>query len=283
MIFSIGNSPANQNGSLLVDVDQVGNISPIYVPSEQGSCIDIVSDGMNIIIPGIDPTELWDFGNVYLNDGSWSKERTLTNVIHSFGACFHNGDLFVAAGGHVGDLATFRGYVFKSSDLGQSWSSVQVSNYRCYDIESFNNLLYVIADNYQEPFLAVSDDDGDTWNVVTGVVPELYKSPKMVVWNDQLIILRHTHELYSIDLLGNTTTHAPPVHVITPTFNMFAVNGLDLFILCTDRIYRTSDLETWVWHCDLGRQCTGLSVWPGFGLIVSEIGSDARLLRIPLV
>jgi hypothetical protein len=283
MIFATGNDPGNQNGSLLVDVDQLGNIVPVYVPVEQGSCIDIASDGSNIVVPGIDPTESWAFGNIYLNNGAWSKVRTMTNVIHSLGTCFHNGNLFVATGGHTGDQATFRGYVFKSADLGQSWSSVQVANYRCYDIESFNGNLYVIADESNDPTFYYSDDDGDTWNLINGVVPELSKAPKMVVWNDQLIFLRHTHEIYSIDLLGNVLTNNAPTHVITPTFNMFAVNGVHLYILCTDRIYRTTDLETWEWYCDLGRRCTGLTVWSGFGLIVSEIGANARLLKVPFV
>lgn len=279
MLFAIGNSPANQDGSVIVDVDQEGVIIPQYPLSEQGCSLTII-DGVNTIIPGVDPLETWELGNIYI-DGA--KKRTLPNTIHAFGATMHNGSLFVATGGHAGDLETFRGYVLKSSDLGDTWSGVEVANYRAYDIISFNDLLYVIADNFQEPILIVSDDDGETWDLVTGVVPELSKVPKMIVWDNKLILLRHTHEIYSIDGAGIVLVYPSPGYVITPTFNMFAVNGTDLFVLCTDRIYQTSDLETWTWYCDLGRPCTGLAVWSGFGLIASEIGSDARLLRIPFV
>lgn len=281
MIFAIGNSPGNENGSLLVDVDQVGNVVPVYAPAEQGSCVEIISDGMNVIIPGIDPTESWLLGNIYLNDGSWSKIRTLPNVIHALGACFHNGKLFVAAGGHTGDLQTFRGYVLRSEDLGQSWSSVQVADYRAYSIVSFNNLLYVVGDEFLTPTLYWSDDDGDTWTELIDFYPQ--KKPRMVVWNNLLVIAELFGGYKTINNLGEITRYTPPPHYTVFTWNMLAVHDGYLYVLCTDRIYRTTDLVSWEYYCNLGRQCTGLSVWPGFGLIVSEIGSDARLLRIPLV
>lgn len=281
MIFAIGNDPGNENGSVVVDVDMDGNITFQYALQEQGAAVTILDSEGDIIVPGIDPTESWDFGNVYIGG---MKKRNLTNVIHSFGACLHNGYLFVATGVHLGDESTFRGFVFRSSDLGDTWDSpVQVSNYRVYDIISFNGLLYVIANNFQDPFIAVSNDDGQAWQVVNGIVPEILA--KMVVFGDFLIILSHTNELVSIDTSGNLVTYDPPPYQsgISTEFNIFAVNDTYLYVLCGDRLYRTADIAEWEWYCNLERQCTGLAVWPDFGLIVSEIGTDARLLRIPFV
>lgn len=280
MLFTIGNSPANENGSIVVDVATNGTITFQHVLQEQGAGVVVLDDGINILIPGIDPTESWDFGNVYVNG---TKKRTLTNVIHSFGACLHNGFLFVATGVHLGDETTFRGYVFRSNDLGDTWDApVQVSNYRVYDIVSFNGLLYVIANNFQDPFVAVSDDDGETWDVVNGVIPEALS--KMVVWANLLVILSHDGQVATVDISGNVNNYDPPTYMepINTSWNVFAVSGTYLYTICNDRLYRTNNLTSWEYYCDLGRPCTGLSVWTGFGIIVSEIGTDARLLKIPI-
>lgn len=278
MLFSIGNDPGNQDGGIVVDVDQEGAITFQYDLAEQGAAVCILDSG-SVVVPGIDPIESWSFGNIYV-DGT--KKRTLPNVIHTFGACFHNGYLFVATGGHTGDEATFRGYVFRSDDLGDTWEGpIQVSNYRVYDIISFNGLLYVIANHFQDPFVAVSDDDGDSWEAVAGAVPE--GLARMTVFGDLLIILSHDGDLIAINTAGELAVHDPPNYnsPINNRWNCLAVSGDYLYALCNDRLYRTDDFAGWEWHCNLERACTGLVVWPDFGLIVSEIGSDARLLRIP--
>lgn len=278
VLFSVGNSPGNEVGSVVVSVDTEGEVSFEYALNEQGSAVTILNSGGSILIPGIDPNESWDFGNLYVNG---TKKRNLTNVIHSFGACLHNGYVFVATGVHTGDEETFRGYVFRSDDLGETWDSpVQVSNHRVYDIISFNGLLYAIANNFLDPFLAVSDDDGQTWETVADFLPETLS--KMVVFGDLLIVLSSDNNICAIDTNGDVELFdRPDGQTINSKWNIFAVNDGYLYVLCNDQLYRTADLLEWEWHCDLEKPCISLSVWDEFGIIVSEIGTDARLLRVP--
>jgi hypothetical protein len=128
--------------------------------------------------------------------------------------------------------------------------------------------------------LFVSDDDGDTWEQVPDVSPK--KVPRKVIWNGQMVFFAGADKLYSLDTNGDITVYDPPDYLINYAWNMLAVSGSYLYILCSDRLYRSDNLETWEFYCDFGRTCVGLSVWDGVGLIVSEQGSDARLLKVPI-
>lgn len=280
MLICIGNDPANNNGSAVIDVSSTGSITFQYILAEQGASPTILQQESTVIIPGIDPIESWDFGNIYL-DGV--KMRNMPNVIHCFGACFHNNRLYVATGAHLGDESTFRGFVFSSDDLGQTWSSVQVSNYRCYDIVSFSGNLYISANNFQDAFIAVSTDDGDTWTTIPNIIPAT--TPRMIIALGVVVVIGTDGDIYTIDSSNNVTQYDPPDFSInTSSWNIMVTHGSWFYLLAGDKIYRTNNFNAdWEYYCNIGVPCDGLVVWDGVGLIVSEVGPMARLFKVPLI
>lgn len=286
MFLAVGNDPGNENGASIIQVDQLGNLTFEFELDEQG-CYDLLFDGDTLIVPGTDPIESWALGNVYTRDnlGVWAKLRTLPNTIHSFGACTHNGDLYIATGGHIGDQTTFRGYVLKSSDGGQTWVSTLVSDYRIHDIISYNGNLYVTADEFLDKTFYYSTDHGDTWNLLISMVPN--HKTRMVKWtgleNERLVVLRDAPGIYTIDQSNNVLLYSEPPNSVLREFNTMSVIEPHLYVLNETHVYRTQNLIEWEHYCELDNPCISLMSWPGFGLIVSEEGPTARLLRIPFV
>jgi len=72
-----------------------------------------------LVVPGNDPRESWDFGNIYMKEsGEWRKVRTLPNGLHCFHLAYLNGNLIAA-------INTERaGNILLSSDWGRSWTPV---------------------------------------------------------------------------------------------------------------------------------------------------------------
>lgn len=79
-----------------------------------------------LMIPGIDATEEWNYGNFYiLEDTGWVKYRTLPNALHvNYLAWFHN-KLYASTGAlaKMGENIEFAvGCIFCSSDTGKTWT-----------------------------------------------------------------------------------------------------------------------------------------------------------------
>lgn len=69
-----------------------------------------------LFIPGIDSTEPWDYGNIYINDGhTWQKLRTIPDGVHVIDAAVSEGKIYVIRTS-AEDTA-----VLESYDMGQSW------------------------------------------------------------------------------------------------------------------------------------------------------------------
>lgn len=288
MFIAVGNDPGNQNGSAIYQIDTDGNLTFEYQPAEQGCLIELLidPDSGDLIVLGIDPTQSWALGNTYHRSGAgvWTKNRNMTNVIHAIGGCFHdNGDLYVGVGAHEGDSSSWEGRIFRSDDLGLTWSSVLVSTYRQYSVVSFNGNLYSIA-GYGHPTGALfwSDDDGDSWAEIVGLGVSRHPRPK--VWQNQLIMIKENGGvIYAVDTSNVVSTNpAPPSPIVKDEFNIMAVEGNWLYVLTEAGIYRTDDLTTWRLYA-IVPDCVSLLLWPGEFFIVSEKGTSARLLKIPLI
>jgi len=85
-----------------------------------------------LLVPGTDPKESWDFGNLYIKENhQWRKLRTIPNGIHVFDAAYFNGKLYVTTG-------TERGAVlYESSDWGETWK-----RYSTDDVDEFHDGRY---------------------------------------------------------------------------------------------------------------------------------------------
>jgi hypothetical protein len=86
-------------------------------PDEMVSRMHVFED--KLVIPGDDPRESWDFGNLYIKEaGTWRKVRTLPNVLHCWGLAYAGGVLLaLTSGEHQPEL-------LRSSDWGATWEPV---------------------------------------------------------------------------------------------------------------------------------------------------------------
>jgi hypothetical protein len=83
-----------------------------------------------LIIPGVDATESWDYGNIYYTSKKqeWTKQRTIPNGIHVFDAIKHDDQWLVGTGcffnlqkNNDKAINTFGG-IFATDDKGKSWN-----------------------------------------------------------------------------------------------------------------------------------------------------------------
>jgi|GEM_PF-848525 hypothetical protein len=83
-----------------------------------------VIDG-KLVIPGVDATEEWDFGNIYVLDrAGWVKHRSITKGIHVFDAVSYKNKWYVGTGNYCEFTKeeTFAfGAILSSSDSCQTW------------------------------------------------------------------------------------------------------------------------------------------------------------------
>jgi hypothetical protein len=78
-----------------------------------------------LFIPGSDPTESWDWGNLYVgNHGSWQKLRTLPNGVHCDEFAIFNNNYYAITEDAVGPT-----HLVKSTNQGQSWTDVDRGMY----------------------------------------------------------------------------------------------------------------------------------------------------------
>lgn len=76
--------------------------------------------GDTLYVPGTDPQESWEWGNLYTKRGGvWEKMRTIPNGLHTFDVAEWNGSFFVACGTESG------GQIYRSEDSGQHWTACE--------------------------------------------------------------------------------------------------------------------------------------------------------------
>ncbi len=80
--------------------------------------------GNRLFLPGIDSTESWEFGNLYVHEASgWKKHRTIPRGLHVFDFAEYAGRWYVATGSNFGNLKTGPaiGAIYSSEDQGTTW------------------------------------------------------------------------------------------------------------------------------------------------------------------
>jgi len=119
--------------------DAVANTGPIgviyYDLEKKNFCTEFTVDeeaiyqyqiiDNKLVIPGVDATEDWSFGNFYiLIDSTWKKYRTIPNGIHINSITRFCNRLYASAGSFAklnGKVEVYFGAIFVSTDDGNSW------------------------------------------------------------------------------------------------------------------------------------------------------------------
>jgi len=116
-----------------------------------------VLDG-KLALPGVDATENWDYGNIYLLDtDGWLKKRTIRNGLHVFDLVSFGGKWFASTGCYFklteDDMYPFGG-IFESEDEGGSWNLAYStpthsgSVFRISSLVSYKDKLYCFPYTY---------------------------------------------------------------------------------------------------------------------------------------
>ena len=291
--------PAESDGSLFARFQNAA-LSAIYQPSEQGF-IDMTKDTAQpvIHIPGPDPTDpaeqggsQWDWGNTYVYTptvGTMTKHRNLPNVIHTWGLESTSAGLYAAVSSHTGDYKTWTGEVFRSDDLGDSWTRIAdktdgAGHYRTYDIIQFNGKLYLVwNDVYGAPCgLAQSDDGGSTWERLSDFTGYTQCRSRLFIYDNKLLVLGSARDgILALHPDGSVSTHIFPDFLAQDwAYNPMAVDSQNrLYIASEDnRILRTPDLDTWETLVASDRDFITLNYWPSEDRIVAgDRGAMGRL------
>lgn len=286
LLIGCGNSPGNEAGCQIFRSADGATFAHEFTPSEQGSNVDGQLVGGEWWVCGQDPSDDWTLGNIYQRSaaGEWSKIRTLPLTIHALGLWHDGSTLYVAAGAHTGDNATWRGRVLRSSDGGATWAAAEVNNYRCYDVIGFDGRLYAIGYDWTGSAytndLHMSTDGGATWSKVAGATPAL--KPRLIAFDGALIGVQSSLAgVFAVAAGGAVTLHTTPF-TIANQWNVLCDGGDGyLYALASNGVYRSADLITWQSYAAISNPIS-IALWPGVGLMVCDVGLNARLWRVAL-
>ncbi|RKX68561.1 hypothetical protein DRP43_05440 [candidate division TA06 bacterium] len=108
-----------------------------------------------LVIPGIDATENWQFGNIYvLADTGWAKYRTITNGLHICDIVSFDEKWYVATGNLFDfgeDEMLVPGAILSSDDRAKSWNFEYTTPcnknvvFRVHSIVSYKGKLYAFS------------------------------------------------------------------------------------------------------------------------------------------
>lgn len=292
LYLALGNDPGNEDGALVVSTPDGSALTAETVPTEQGLHDIAVMDG-KAFVAGTDPTEAgWALGNLYYkSNASWTKRRTLTNVIHTLGLWYDGSTLYAATGAHTGDDATWRAYVFTSADLGATWAApveVGTGSYRVYDIIGHGARLYATVKPISGANrLYYSADNGATWTQVSGVAPDT--DARLVLWSTDLIVLKTGRTaVYKIDASYAMTEHALGFTVSSSAkCNPLAVADGSLYTVatatvsgCPDTVYATADLATWAAFANVPGTVLALADWASAGVLLATVRGTGEIYQM---
>jgi hypothetical protein len=113
-----------------------------------------------LMIPGIDATEDWTYGNIYmLTDTGWIKYRSVPKGIHVNDLAWYGSRLFASTGSiaNIGEQIEYAvGSIFASADMGKTWSlsyataSDEKTVYRVQDLIVYKDRLYAFPYAFSE-------------------------------------------------------------------------------------------------------------------------------------
>lgn len=280
LLIGLSNNPGNYDGALITRSADGSTFTTERTLDEQG-VHDMQVVAGRVFVPGTDPAlgDDWTLGNLYERDagGLWTKRRTQLNVLHSLGLWHDGSTLYIGAGAHTGDNATWRGRVLRSTDDGATWAAqVDVTDYRVYDVIGHAGRLYAIGYTAGASVqLHSSSDDGATWSIVAGVTPAL--KPRMMAFGATLLVAGESG-LYQIDAAHMITARSSPF-AIAQQWNPMSTDGINVYALDgIGYVWRSSDLINWSRYTYVAG-AVALCWWSGVGLMVSDSGLSARIWR----
>lgn len=286
-MLGVSNDPGNSNGAVIAKTVNLNDFTSEIVLNEQG-VHDVEYKNNKVYVVGADPVEPtneWSLGNLYVKDSVWIKRRTIPNAIHTLGFESTADGIFVATGSHTGDNATWQGRVYKSVDDGVNWTYSTVSNYRLYDLIYFGGYYYATA--YEWSFstgyysgVYRSPDGASNWTPVYSILAPLIK-PRLIVFNDKLLIFSSTLLLYAIDLSGNVISYNLPV-ICKNNWNPVTVTTQYLYYIGVNNlIYRTPDFNIWTKYSTLNNATTIYYSALFNKIIVADMGTSFSLWELP--
>lgn len=136
-----------------------GVFSTEFTVDDEGIYQYGIVDG-KLAIPGVDATEDWDFGNIYVREpDGWVKHRTIPHGLHVFDLVQVKESWYVGTGsifylGKENENAMAFGGIFRSTDKGASWTLAystpgdESTVYRIRSIVPFQDKLYAFIYAY---------------------------------------------------------------------------------------------------------------------------------------
>lgn len=158
LYIGTGDAVVNTGPTPIVYYDQEMDtfITEFTVDDEAIYRYQIIED--QLVIPGVDATEEWTFGNFYVqSDTGWIKHRTIPHALHVNCLALFQDELYASTGafGSIGDsIEHYFGAAFVSSDSGRTWSvsyatpSDEESVYRINALIAYNDHLYAFPYAY---------------------------------------------------------------------------------------------------------------------------------------
>lgn len=286
--------PAQQDGALLAAFDARGLHSAVAL-DEQGF-LDLSAVGDTLLIPGVDPCcpDGWEFGNFYAGrtGAALVKRRNLPWVLHGWGIWHDTATAltWLAVSSHLGDSVTLTGEIWRTPDLGLTWTRVAtrddgVGGYRTYDVAGHGGRLYAVAAEFGGCTLVAAPETGTVW---TPVAPadSLACIHRLVRFGRRLLALDVTRRaVLVVDAGGALQRHALPFTVGPYTLHWATEAAGRLFAVADDGgILRTADLVDWTpVAAGDGRAYTGISYWPyRRWLVLGERGGGGGPWRLRL-
>ena len=210
-----------------------------------------------IYAPMFDPRLSWTADVGYAeraNDGTWSNQFEAP-AIHVFDMTTLDGDDLWMVGSSVEEDGTTRrgGTAYRSADGGTTWSIVMTDSStpynpsgleRYYWIAELDGSVYMQAWG-TSPAAPVRSFDGNDWHSgTTARVCDTMQSNQVVVFADHIVCTSFSTGHIKIFDGVSIDNYDLPTSVNGVTRD-FYVDDDYLYVLLTDKIIRTADLETW--------------------------------------
>lgn len=296
LLAGFGNRPADHSNAYLAILSKHAPPTIIATLPEEGVHDIATAPNGNITILGVDPHADWSLGNVYIYDPdnrSLTQHRTLPYVIHSLSQFHHptSGYWYVGTGAHTGDNSTWTGRVYKSNDLGQSWTQLptQVCDYRVYNLAWYRNMIYAAGMSQNQynsgrATIYTSNNDGASWTS-TNIEIRARSRWQLVPWLGLIAVGIQPNQLTRVKSNGDIDTITTPFAISS---NIYAAHLLaqssspNRLYVCSDTAIWSYDGSQWVEEFPTaGWPLITPTVWDDWLLAARTHQTDPALLAWP--